>query len=236
MKALILNSGMGTRLGNLTKQSPKCLTNINDNDTILSRQLRLLSQCGINDVVITTGPFEEMIIDHCGKLNLPLKYTFINNPIYRDTNYIYSIFKAKDELKDDILLMHGDLVFSDEALKRVLNSKTSCMAIDFNAPLPQKDFKAVIKQGRISKIGIEFFENAAAAQPLYKLLKDDWAIWLYEICEFCKSEKIKCYAENAFNMVSDKCLIYPVDISGTLCREVDTLEDLTQVREYLIGI
>lgn len=235
MKALILNSGMGTRLGSLTKQSPKCLTAINGSETILSRQLRLLSRFGINNVVITTGPFEEKIVYHCRELNLPLRFNFINNPLYKDTNYIYSIFNAKDTLKDDIVLMHGDLVFSFEALNLVLSSKTSSMAVDFNAPLPQKDFKAVIENGRISKIGIEFFDNAVAAQPLYKLLKDDWIFWLDKICEFCKDANTKCYAENAFNMVSDRCLIYPIDVSGTLCREVDTLEDLKQVREDLIN-
>ena len=39
--------------------------------------------------------------------------------------------------------------------------------------VPEKDFKAVIKGNRIEKVGIEFFENAVAAQPLYKILKEE---------------------------------------------------------------
>ena len=39
MKALILNSGKGSRMGNLTKDHPKCMTELASMETILSRQL-----------------------------------------------------------------------------------------------------------------------------------------------------------------------------------------------------
>ena len=41
MKALILNSGLGSRMGDITKHHPKCMTEINNVDTILSRQLKI---------------------------------------------------------------------------------------------------------------------------------------------------------------------------------------------------
>lgn len=52
------------------------------------------------------------------------------------------------------------------------------MTVSSTVPLPEKDFKAVIHDNRIEKVGIEFFEDAMAAQPLYKLKKKDWKIWL----------------------------------------------------------
>ena len=42
MKALILNSGMGSRMGDLTRKYPKCMSELLPNETIVSRQLRLL--------------------------------------------------------------------------------------------------------------------------------------------------------------------------------------------------
>ena len=47
MKALILNSGLGHRMGALTAEHPKCMTEIGSGETILSRQLRLLAEAGI---------------------------------------------------------------------------------------------------------------------------------------------------------------------------------------------
>ena len=111
MKALILNSGLGSRMGALTKDHPKCMTEISATDTILSRQLKLLNKANITDIVITTGYYDQVLIDYCESLNLGLNVTFVNNPVYDKTNYIYSIYCARDLLDDDIILMHGDLVF-----------------------------------------------------------------------------------------------------------------------------
>ena len=41
MKALILNSGLGSRMGALTSEHPKCMTELNPKETILSRQRSL---------------------------------------------------------------------------------------------------------------------------------------------------------------------------------------------------
>ena len=234
MKALILNSGLGSRMGVITNEHPKCMTEISYKNTILSRQLKQLVSFGVEEVVITTGYYDKVLVDYCNALHLPLKYTFVNNPVYDKTNYIYSIYCAKEQLKDDdIILMHGDLVFENLVMEAVIDSPASCMAVSSTLPLPEKDFKAVINGDRIEKVGIEFFDNAMAAQPLYKIKKEDWLVWLANIEKFCESDNRKCYAENAFNEVSDKCIIKPLDIKDMLCAEIDTPEDLQVVSEKL---
>lgn len=64
MKALILNSGLGHRMGVLTSEHPKCMTEISGTDTILSRQLKLVSESGITDVVITTGYYDDVLVNY----------------------------------------------------------------------------------------------------------------------------------------------------------------------------
>ena len=169
MKALILNSGMGSRMGTLTSEHPKCMTEISNHDTILSRQLKILVDAGIEEVVITTGLFDSVLVNYCQSLELPLTYTFVKNPLYAETNYIYSIYCARDYLDDDIILMHGDLVFENQVFDEIMASEVSCMTVSSTQPLPQKDFKAVIQKGHITKVGIEFFNEAMEAQALYKL-------------------------------------------------------------------
>ena len=82
MKALILNSGMGSRMGVLTSEHPKCMTEVSGQDTILSRQLRQIADAGIGEVVMTTGLFDSVLVNYCRSLELPLHYTFIKNPFY----------------------------------------------------------------------------------------------------------------------------------------------------------
>ena len=233
MKALILNSGMGTRMGMLTSEHPKCMTEILTTETILSRQLRQIREAGIRDVVMTTGNFDTLLTRYCEELGTGLRFTFVKNSLYRETNYIYSIYCAREYLDDEILLMHGDLVFENAVLDQMMAAKTSCMAVSSTVSLPEKDFKAVIRDGRIEKIGIEFFENAVAAQPLYRLKREDWKTWLRQIEAFCEKGNRKCYAENAFNTVSEACRIYPLDVADALCAEVDTPNDLAVVSTRL---
>ena len=224
---------MGQRMGVLTSEHPKCMTEISNNETILSRQLRLIAEAGINDVVITTGYYDDMLVKYCRHLDLPLHIEFVKNPEYDKTNYIYSIYCAKHLLDDDIILMHGDLVFENGVFDALLANEGSCMAVSSTAELPEKDFKAVISDGTIKKVGIEFFTDAMAAQPLYKLDRKDWLVWLDRITQFCDNDNRKCYAENAFNEVSDFCFINPLDVEGALCAEIDTPEDLAVISARL---
>ncbi len=237
MKALILNSGTGSRMGILTSEQPKCMTEISNKDTILSRQLKLISDIGIKEVVMTTGYFNSVLVNYCNSLNLPLHYTFVNNPLYAETNYIYSIYCARESLMDDdIVLMHGDVVFEYSVLEEIVNNKKSCMKVSSTIALPDKDFKAVVKDGNVKAVGIEFFDSAMEAQALYKLNSADWNIWLDKICEFCEKDDRKCYAEKALNEITDKIELEAYDVKERLCTEIDTQEDLAVVKSRLSEI
>lgn len=231
MKVLILNSGLGSRMGALTKEQPKCMTSISQSESILSRQLKQVVAAGIQEVVITTGYFDEILVDYCHSLMLPLTYHFVKNPLYDQTNYIYSIYCAKDYLDDDLVIMHGDLVFENSVLEDMLETPHSCVAVSTTIPLPEKDFKAVLQDGKVTAVGIEFFDQAVACQPLYKLNRADWQIWLGSIVDFCENNQRKCYAENALNVVSAQCNILPFDVEDRLCNEIDNAQDLEIVTE-----
>ena len=233
MKALILNSGLGSRMGALTSEHPKCMTEIGPHETILSRQLRQIADAGIEEVVMTTGYHDEVLAEYCRSLDLPLRFTFVKNPLYDRTNYIYSIYCAREVLREGLLLMHGDLVFEQEVLDRVIASPVSCMTVSSTLPLPEKDFKAVVQDGMVRKVGVEFFSDAMAAQALYHLRKDDWLAWLAQIIAFCERGETKVYAENALNALDGAANIHALDVGDLLCAEIDNPEDLAAVTEQL---
>lgn len=235
MKALILNSGMGSRLMPLTKDKPKCMTQLCENETILSMQLKSLSLCGIKDIVITTGYEAEKLTKYGSELGheLGISVRFVFNNYFDSTNYIYSIYLAEKYLHDDLLLLHGDLVFDSTILQNLLRADGSRMVVSSTATLPEKDFKAQIIGERITSIGTDIFESTMAGQPLYKLDYNDWKIWLKEIVLFCEKGNKNCYAENAFNLVSDFCKLFPYDIKDLLCMEIDNIADFKYAKQVL---
>lgn len=234
MKVLILNSGMGKRMGDLTSDQPKCMTLLNEDESILSRQISLIADAGIKEIVMTTGYKGDVLEEYCKSLDIDAHISFVKNEKYKETNYIYSIYCAREDLQDeDIILMHGDLVFDAMIFNEILNAESSCMVVSSTAELPEKDFKAVIENDRICYIGIDRFENAIAAQPLYKIKKAHWNIWLNKITEYCEDGIECCYAENAFNDIYKDCEIIPYDIKNELCMEVDTPYDLDIVKNTI---
>lgn len=229
MKVLILNSGLGSRMGVLTSEHPKCMTELSSTQTILSRQLRQIADAGIEEVVITTGYYDGVLVQYCNNLEHPLHLTFVKNPIYDQTNYIYSIYCARKYLDDDIILMHGDLVFENEVFEKVVASENSCMTVSSTLSLPEKDFKAQIRDGMVMKVGVDIFDRAMEAQALYKLNRADWQVWLNKICEFCEAGNTKVYAENALNALDGAANIHALDVKNLLCAEIDNPEDLAAV-------
>lgn len=233
MKAIILNSGLGSRLGNLTKNNPKSLVYLNEKDTIFSRALKILSSFDINEFIITTGYLNNILKEYVKTNFKNLNFTFIHNPLYDKTNYIKSI-DLIPRINEDIILLHGDLIFSKNVASKVINSKNTGVIIDSTIPLPNDDFKAKITNNKVTCISTKYFESdAIACQPFYKIKKDDWNLWKSKIREYCQNNQTNVYAENALNELTDKIQINPIDIKGDLCMEVDTPQDLKKAQEIL---
>jgi phosphoenolpyruvate phosphomutase len=221
-------------MGNLTGNIPKCMIPLISGETIISRQLYQLVKCGIKEAIITTGAYDKAIQEYCFSLNLPLRFEFVFNNLYDKTNYIYSMYLAKDIINSDILLLHGDIVFEDNVLYKLSATKQSSMIISKSAPLVAKDFKAVIADERIIKIGTEFFDNAFMAQPFYKINFSGWKIWKNNIVKSCEAGRTDIYAEVAFN--EQPFSLFPLDVGELLCSEIDTAEDLETVKKVLGSI
>ncbi len=232
MKALILNSGVAKRLKPLTDNLPKCLLEVNGK-TILGRQLDCLAACGLEDIIITTGPFEEQIVGFVEKYFPGLRVSFVNNPRYATTNYIYSIWLAKNLIAEDIVLLHGDLIFDCSLLRKIRQKESGNFVLVNNViEPPEKDFKALIKNGRIKKIGVKVSgPNAYFCPPVYRMTRSGFRRWLDEMGVFIRKGDDQCYAEDAFNKISDKLIINPFYYHREKCMEIDSITDLLRARK-----
>lgn len=227
MKAVILNSGVGKRLRPLTRHVPKALIKIGGK-TLLGYQIDSLISCNIKDIIMTTGPFEKKIRKYMKTKYPTVNVVYVWNPKCRTTNYIYSMWLTKKLVDDDIILIHGDLFFERRLLERLVEEKSvNCVPVNKNIKAPEKDFKAVIENNRVIKIGVEFSgRNAFFSAPLYKFSKSDFMLWLNEIEKFVKDGKLRIYAETAFNEISNKILLCPLYFTEEYCLEIDTVKDL----------
>jgi phosphoenolpyruvate phosphomutase len=226
MKALILASGLGKRLLPLTNDSPKALVMVKGKP-LLGRILNCLVKAGINDVVITTGHLEGKIREYVKNSYPDLKVEFVVNPQYETTNYIYSMWLAREFLKeDDIIYLHSDIYFDPELLKKVINFSESGVLIK-KGFVSKKDFNARVEKGQIKEIAVKVAGKAAGfCLPLYKMLKEDFGIWIRKIDEYVKNNEVGCYAEKALNEVMEEMILRPVYFKKEYALEIDDYNDL----------
>lgn len=230
MKAVIFNSGLGNRMGDFTDRNHKSMSRLADGETIFHRQLRLLSAEGVRDFVITTGPFEEQLKGEAADFP-ELNFTFVRNDIYDKTNYIYSMYLAREFMNDDILFFHGDLVFNRKLIHDVLNcSDPNTGTVNFKKAKPEKDFKARVQDGKLLEVSIHIFdEDCYAFQPFYKMDKETAGAWIGKVEEFIQKGEDKCYAENALNEIFAELDVRAFSYDGYYIDEIDNLEDHARV-------
>lgn len=234
MKALIFNSGLGSRLKELTRDNPKCMIKLYNGETIFERQIRILSECGIGDFIITTGPFEDQLKECAAKFD-NLHFTFVPNPEYETTNYIVSMDNAYDYLDGDTLMLHGDLVFNRELIVKVLQSKEESLCLyNETCSLPPKDFKGRFAGNKLIEVSVQIFdEDCMAFQPLYKLSKKDLFLWKSRVRHMVKAGIRDVYAENALNEISGETGIVGMSYKDDYIDEIDNAEDYARVSDAI---
>lgn len=186
--------------------------------------------------MVTTGPFEQQLKRVAESYALPdSQYIFVPNPKYDSTNYLYSIWLAREYLQDEVLLLHGDLVF-DRGYTRELMDSPYANAGSVNAalPLPQKDFKARVAGGRVVEVSTTIFgEDCVAFQPFYKLSSDVMDAWVKKMGDYVERGEVGVYAEDAGNEIFPSCDIVAFSYAGHLVEEIDTREDYERVGELV---
>ena len=120
-KAVILAAGMGRRLRPMTDRVPKPLLPVNGMP-ILENALRSLSALGLADTTIVVGHLAEQIRARFPRGIDGMRLRYVTAPDYATTNNIVSLWRARDELDQDCLLIEGDVFFEPEVLRRVLES------------------------------------------------------------------------------------------------------------------
>ena len=123
MKAVILAAGYGNRMRPLTDNVHKTLLQVGGK-TIIDRMMEGLRRVAIQDIVVVTGYLKEDVEEHLLQRHADLRFRFVHNPRYRETNNIYSLSLALNtiDIDDDILLIESDLVYDESVLARILAS------------------------------------------------------------------------------------------------------------------
>lgn len=109
MKVVIMAGGRGTRISSVASDIPKPMIKI-DGKPVLEHEILNLREQGFTDIILTVGHLGNIITDYFGdgsKFGVHIEYYIEETPL----GNAGALFKIRDKLTDDFLLLNADAVF-----------------------------------------------------------------------------------------------------------------------------
>ena len=120
MKAIILAAGQNSRILNIASGLPKTLIKIGNNEILKIILNNLVDIKKINEVIIVVGYKKQLIKNRFRYSYKNLKIKYISNDEYKTTNSMYSLWLTKKFIKNEMLIINGDTIFSNNFLKNFI--------------------------------------------------------------------------------------------------------------------
>lgn len=233
MKAIIMVAGVGSRLAKKIKHLPKCLL-VFDGETILSRNIRLLKEQGVDEIIVVAGYRANLVREEVGE-----KARVIDNPFYRVTNSIASLWFAHEQfdLHDDLIIFNGDVIYQKEVLKVALETGKSPLMLIDSTRIEDADYRLKIQDGCVINQGKELSNDETSGEyvGIVKMAKDFVPIYLSRITDLVeKQEKYTKWWEEAIFEIRDefKIKVNTVDVTGLFWAEADYVEDVERIEKW----
>ena len=114
IQAVILAASRGSKLGDLTKDIPKCMIDIRG-QPLLRRLASTFSQGNIKNITVVRGYKKETV-------NLPF-IEYVDNDAYESTGEVSSLNAAIENLKNPSIIAYGDILFRHYILDQLLEAE-----------------------------------------------------------------------------------------------------------------
>jgi len=246
MKAIILAAGEGSRMGKLAQNIPKPLVMVNGK-SIIERQLSILKQNKILDVIIVTGSHNE-------KFNFK-NVVYVNDLEHKKHDTLGSLITARDYMNDEIIITYADQIFDEKIMESVINFKGDIgITVDLDWEKnyvnrdqhPKSEAENILINGNeileIRKNISECKENEKIGEcpGLVKFSRKASKVFLDKYSELEISHKGKFHnapsLEKALisdmiqELIDSEINVEPIYVSGKWC-EIDTPQDLQIARK-----
>lgn len=232
MTYIILAAGKGSSLQPLTLKYAKTSYKLDEDTTVLQRMVRTIRKYDkIAEIVIVIGYLANAIKKELIDENVK----FVMNPFYEVTNSISSLWFARDYLeRENVSIVHGDVVFSDNLVRKHLITTTNQPYILIDSSyIKSGAYNVVTKDNKILVMSkkLEYFNAKYCCMT--KLDAVSSRLLKQEIDNMISSNMYDQFFEDALMqmVMFDDFQLSCIDIAGDKWAEVDTVDDLLKAKE-----
>jgi len=236
MQAIILAAGMGKRLGELTRNSTKCMVKV-DGKRLIEYALDALAAQGIRKAVIVTGHGADEFPSVLGSSYAGIGISYVHNPDYARTNNIYSLFLARQDMEDDdTILLESDLIFDPVIIRDCVLHPSPNVAVvarfepwmDGTVTRLGDDHDITCFLGKKEMVEADLAHYFKTVN-IYKLSKKFCRDQFFPFLDvYIRTKGLNEYYEEVFKLLTfiDRGALKALDVSGRLWYEIDDIQDL----------
>lgn len=240
MKAIVLSAGQGKRLLPLTARQPKCLLPVDGRKSVLELQLAALARCGISRATVVVGFGARQVESFLDTVAIPgLEVRSLYNPFYALSDNLATCWLGRHLMDDDFLLLNGDTLFEDSVLMRLLEPRPDSISVtvDEKASYDDDDMKVSLDaEGQLLAIGKALEPELVNGESIGLLCFRGSGPKLF--CEALEATirapaALQAWYLSVINEIAQDAAVDTVSVRGMWWREIDSPEDLEEVRRSL---
>ena len=235
MKAVILAAGLGSRLRPITNEVPKCMVPVNG-IRIIDKQIDNLLLNGVKEIYVVSGYKSEVLTDHL-KMIYPQVH-LVSNPRYAETNNMYSLYLAAQNVKgEEFLLMNSDVYYDANIIEGMLQGENQSKIACDRSGYMEESMKITLEGNKVNHISKKITPEKyyAVSIDVYRISKEDSAILFKEIeytIQYRKDEN--SWTEVALDNIFKDANFKPYTIAGRWF-EIDNHDDLQKAEKVFKG-
>lgn len=237
-RAIILAAGIGSRLFPLTQDTPKCLVDLGGT-SLLQKQLELLHEGGVPEVIIATGGFSQKITDFLARHNFGnMKIVTEYNPFYYCSNNLTSLWMMRFYFNKPFLLLNGDIAFDSKSLSKILNAEDDIsLGLRRTDDFDEDDMKVIANNGLVQRIGKQLDPKLCNSESLGMIyFSKKGGQYLREKLEaqiLNKDNINRFYLLSIQSLIDDGKTVHACDLSGGQWYELDFPDDYQVLKEKI---
>ena len=233
---IILAAGKGNNLRPLTLKYAKTSYKLDEETTVLQRMVRRIRLYDKNaEIVVVIGYKADDVKKELEDDNV----RFVTNPFYEVTNSISSLWFARNYLeRENVAIVHGDVVFSDEIITSYLTVPTDYPYILVDSSCVQEGaYNCVIKDDRVLVMSKKLEHFTAKYCCMTKLDPVSSRLLKQEVDSMIYNNMYDQYFEDSMvqMIMFHDFQLSIVDIAGKKWAEVDSVNDLLVAQEIHRG-
>lgn len=233
MKGIILAAGRGARLNGGGDGRPKCLVSLGG-ETMLARNVRLLREAGVDDLVVVIGCGAEAVRRSCPGVS------FVENRRFAQTNSLYSLWLARPLLAAGFVVMNCDVLVHPRLLHDLLSARhEDALLVDYrngDITYGDEEMKVRVRCGRVIDISKTMPADEADGENLgvVKFGADGARLLVEEMDALVDAGVHRAWAPQAFKAFAARRPLHAIGTRGLPWIEIDFPEDYRRAVDVVL--